>query len=102
GFEQLHWYNFVLRLNLSEEHVSIEELNELKEMGVIPTDADFLEYRLMFNIFNGDELMDVSDFSEIHAQMRIKKQKAWVECLEMIMGVQNGRYSKAMAAPILV
>ncbi|UKN01258.1 CAP domain-containing protein [Paracrocinitomix mangrovi] len=102
GFEKLHWYNFVLRLNLNEENVNIDELNHLKDVGAIPTDADFLEYRLMFNVFNGDELMDVSDFSQIHDEIRVKRQKAWIECLELIMGVQNHRYSDAMVVPILV
>ena len=102
GYEKIHWYSFVLRLNLEETKVTAEELNHLKEMGAIPTDGDFLEYRLMFNVFNFDENIDVDDFGDVHAAMRSKKQKAWVECLELIMGVENFRYSDAMAAPILV
>lgn len=102
AYAKLHWYDFVLRLNLEQAQVTEEELNHLYEIGAIPTDADYLEYRLMFNIFNGNEAINVKDFGEIHNEIRRKRQKAWVECLELIMGVENGRYSDAMVVPILV
>lgn len=102
GYEKLHWYNFTVKLNLDKHKVTTEELDHLKEIGAIPSDGAFLEYRLMFNIFNGDEAINVDDFSDVHSGMRGKRQKAWVECLELIMGVQNFRYSDAMVVPILV
>jgi len=101
-FAKLHWYKFVAELNLTGEPVTGEKLNYLKEIGAIPTTADYLEYRLIFNIFNGDELIDVTDFGEVLVDVKQKKQKAWIECLELISGVQNGRYSDKMVVPILL
>ncbi|MEX1002909.1 MAG: CAP domain-containing protein [Crocinitomicaceae bacterium] len=102
-YKKLHWYDFVFRLTMDTSYkVTAAELNQLKEVGAIPTTADYLEYRLLFNVFNGNETIDVSDFGEIFSEMRVKRQKAWVECLELISGVQNYRYSQQMAVPILV
>jgi len=101
-YAKLKWYEFVLRLNLKKEKITYETLDHLVKIGAIPTDADFLEYRLMFNIFNRDEAINVDDFSEIHDEVRGKRQKAWIECLELIMGVENFRYSDKMAVPILL
>lgn len=101
-YAKLNWYDFVLRLSVENERVTEEKLSQLKEIGAIASDADYLEYRLLFNIFNGDEAIDVSDFAEVHSTIRRKRQKAWIECLELIMGVENMRYSDAMAAPILL
>jgi Cysteine-rich secretory protein family len=102
AFAKLNWYDFVLRLSLENEEVTLEKLNHLKDIEAIPTDADFLEFRLMFNIFNANEAIEVDDFGDVHGTIRRKKQKAWVECLELIMGVENFRYSDAMVVPILV
>jgi hypothetical protein len=101
-FAKLHWYKFILELTISDEPVTAEKLNYLKEIGAIPTTADFLEYRLLFNIFNGNEAIDVTDFGEILPDIKGKKQKAWIECLELISGVQNFRYSDKMVVPILL
>jgi len=101
-FARLNWYKFILELNLTGEEVTAEKLNYLKDIGAIPTTADFLEYRLLFNIFNGNEAIDVTDFGEILPELKSKKQKAWIECLELISGVQNQRYSDKMVVPILL
>ena len=101
-FAKLNWYRFLVELNVSDEPVTAEKLNYLKDIGAIPTTADYLEYRLMFNIFNGNELIDVSDFGEVSVEIRQKRQKAWVESLELISGVENSRYSDQMVAPILL
>jgi len=101
-FAKLHWYKFILELNVAPETVTEEKLNELKKLGAIPVTGDYLEYRLLFNIFNGNENIDVSDFGEIQPELKSKKQKAWIECLDMISGVQNNRYSDKMAVPILL
>lgn len=102
-FAKLHWYDFILRLNVIEEYeATAETLNKLKGLGAIPTDADYLEYRLLFNIFNRNEAIDVSDFGDIFPEVRRKRQKAWIECLELISGVENFRYDPSMAVPILV
>lgn len=101
-FADVHWYHFILELNFLEEPVTAEKLNRLKELKAIPTDADFLEYRILFNVFNRDEAIDVSDFGDIIGEIKSKKQKAWIECLELISGVQSGRYSPHLVAPILL
>lgn len=98
----LNWYNFILQLNLTDMRVEADLLNHLKDIGAIPTTADYLEYRILFNIFNNDEAIDVSDFGEILPEIKSKKQKAWIECLELISGVQTGRYSDQMVAPMLL
>ena len=100
-FSKLHWYQFIAELNLTDVIVTEEKLNYLKSIGAIPTTADYLEYRLLFNIFNHNEIIDVSDFGEVANDIRQKRQKAWVECLELISGVENGRYSDKMVTPIL-
>lgn len=102
AFNKLNWYDFIFKLNVEDKPVDFETLNQLADIGAIESDASFLEYRLMFNIFNDNEAIDVSDFGEVHAQIRAKRQKAWIECLELIMGVQNLRYSDKMAVPILL
>lgn len=102
AYSKIHWYDFVYRLNVSNDTIDYEQLNRLYEIGAIPTDADFLEYRLMFNIFNGNEVIKVDDFATIFGTVRAKRQKAWIECLELISGVQNYRYSDKMVAPILL
>ena len=102
AFAKLNWYDFVLRLSVDNEPVAEEKLTHLMDIEAIPRDWEFLEYRLMFNIFNGNENINVDDFAEVHSEIRVKRQKAWVEALELIMGVENFRYSDAMAAPILV
>ncbi len=101
-FGKLNWYDFIFRLNVEDKAVDYEQLNRFAKIGAIESDASFLEYRLMFNIFNDNEAIDVADFGEVHAQIRGKRQKAWIECLELIMGVQNLRYSDKMAVPILL
>jgi hypothetical protein len=101
-YGKLHWYEFILRLNLVDEKVDLERLSELVDNGAIPSSAEFLEYRLMFNIFNGTERISIDDFGEVFPQIRAKRDRAWVECLELISGVQNYRYSDKMVAPILL
>lgn len=101
-FAKLHWYQFILELNLTGSEVTAEKLNYLRDIGAIPTTGDYLEYRLMFNIFNGNEAIDVSDFGELVPELKSKKQVAWIECLELISGVENYRYSDKMVVPILL
>lgn len=102
SYALLHWYKFILELNITHEPVTADKLNYLHDIHAIPTTADFLEYRILFNIFNGNEDIDVSDFGVIIAETKSKKQKAWIECLDLISGVQNGRYSDKMAVPLLL
>lgn len=101
-FAKLHWYHFILELNLTDEPVTAEKLNYLKSVRAIPTNGDYLEYRLLFNIFNGNEDIDVDDFGEVLIDIKSKKQVAWIECLELISGVENQRYSDQMVVPILL
>ena len=101
-FARLHWYKFIVELNLVNETITEKKLNYLKEIGAIPNSSDYLEYRLLFNIFNSNDMIDVADFGEVSVEVRQKKQKAWIECLELISGVQSGRYSDKMVVPILL
>jgi uncharacterized protein YkwD len=101
-FNKLMWYDFVLRLNVEDEEVDYETLEALADKGAIPSSVEFLEYRLMFNIFNKNEAIKVDDFGEVHGTIRGKRHKSWIECLELISGVQNYRYSDEMVAPILL
>lgn len=101
-FGEIHWYAFILRLNLSDRPVSAKELNELKRKKAIPTDGDYLELRLMFNIVSNSSSIDVSDYDTIQASIRSSKQQAWIESLKLIMEVQNFRRSPQQAAPIIL
>ncbi len=90
-YSKLHWYQFLLELAATNLVVDSKRLNELKELGAIQSDATYLEYRLLFNLFNRNEDIDVSDLGEVLNTVRAKKQKAWIESLALISAVENGR-----------
>ncbi len=102
GFGKMHWDYFVYELNVSSPEVNAERLNKLKKMGAISEDTKYLEYRLMFNIFNRNDKIDVSDFGEMIAATRRKRTIAWLETLDYISGVINSRYDAQMVAPLIV
>ena len=79
----------MLDLYFDPTNVTAKKLNELMDKGAIRSDADYLEYRLMFNIFNGNKAIDVHDADTVLTTIRAKKQKAWIETLLMIQAVQN-------------
>lgn len=102
NYAQLHWYKFLFVLAVDSPVVDAEKLNELKEVGAIPGNAEYLEYRLLFNLFNGNEAIDVSDKEEILAGVRAKRQKAWIESLALISDVENFRVAPDAAVPVLL
>lgn len=100
-FSQLNWYYFVFELNVKEENVTAERLNELFDIGAIKSDEEYLEYRLLFNIFNGNNAIKTDDFGEVLATVKRKRTLAWLEVLEFISGVQNYRYDSQMVGPMI-
>lgn len=90
-YAKLHWYQFLLDLRLHNSPVTEDQLKFLMEVGAIASDAAFLEYALMFNLFNRDESIPIENAAEILAGMRNKRQKAWVETLELVHEVENLR-----------
>lgn len=91
-YAKLHWYQFLLELATDPgTRVDGQRLKELREVGAIENDAAYLEYRLLFNLFAGNEAIDVSDAAEIVNGIRSKKQKAWIESLLLISDVENFR-----------
>ncbi len=91
GYAKLNWYQFLFELSTNELVVNAERLNELRTIGAIESDGDYLEFRLLFNLFNENEAIDVSDLSVVLAAVRDKKQKAWIESLAIITEVENYR-----------
>ncbi len=102
SYKQMHWDKFVYELNVTNEKVTAEKLNQLKKVGAIPDETTFLEYRLLFNIFNRDNAINVNDFIEVLSETRGKRTMAWLEVLDYISGVITGRYEAAMVAPLIV
>lgn len=102
GFNKLIWDYFVYELNVTNTKVTAKKLNELKDVGAIESSIDYLEYRLLFNIFNRSNAIDVDDFSEVLSTTRRKRTIAWLEVLDYISGVINYRYEAEMVAPLIV
>lgn len=90
-YAKLHWYQFLLDLRLNNPLVTEDRLKELMEIGTIQTDADFLEYALMFNLFNQDEAIEIEKADEIIAGTRDKRKMAWLQTLYMVHEVENLR-----------
>jgi len=101
-FKDLNWNYFVYRLNIDNQKITHVDLNNLFKIGAIKNKAKFLEYRLMFNVFNNSNAINTSDFSEVLKSVSSKKQIAWLETLDLVSGVQTKRYSSQMAAPLIV
>lgn len=94
AYSKLHWYQFMFDLATDSTMIDSERLKKLRLIGAIPNDAAYLEYRLLFNLFNKNEEIDVSDMSVVIAAIRDKKQKAWIESLVIINEVENARMSR--------
>lgn len=101
-FGQLNWEHFIYQLNVTNTVVTAEKLNELKNIGAIETTLKYLEYRLMFNIFNRNNAINVDDFYDVIGSTKRKRTIAWLEVLDYISGVINYRYEKDMVAPLIV
>lgn len=102
AYSKLHWYQFLLELAATDLVVDSKRLNELKELGAIANDAIYLEYRLLFNLFNGNEGIDVSDMDAVLNTIRAKRQKAWIESLALILAVEHGRAAPDAATATLL
>lgn len=90
-YAKLHWYQFLLDLKLNNSKVTEERLNELQEIGAITSDADYLEFAIMFNLFNQDEGIKIDKAEEILASIRDQRKKAWLETLLLVHEVENFR-----------
>jgi len=101
AFKTINWNYFVFELNVTNHKVDYEKLNDLLKIGAIKSTDQFLEYRLLFNIFNSNTAIKVDDFGETLPKVKRKQMRAWLEILELISGVQNYRYQPQMAQPII-
>ncbi|WP_070137870.1 CAP domain-containing protein [Crocinitomix algicola] len=88
-FQKLIYYQFVLGLHLNQKTVISEDLNRLKKVGAIKSDAMYLEYALLFNLFNQNNNIKYGNKQAILANERAKRQVGWIECLHMIHAVEN-------------
>jgi len=100
-YGSLNWYHFIFELNVTNIVVTAKKLDKLYDLGAIPTNAEFLEYRLLFNIFNKNNAINTDDFGDVIQTVRRDKTVAWLEVLELISGVQNYRYDPQMAGPLI-
>lgn len=102
SYGTLHWYKFLMELAVGVAEVNSQRLNELKEVGAIQSNLDDLEFRLLFNLFNENQALDISDYQAVIEKSRSKKQVAWVECLDLISKVENYQITSDSATlPIL-
>ena len=91
AYAKLNWYQFLFELATTDLQVDAERLNELRTIGAIESDGDYLEFRLLFNLFNENEAIDISDLSIVLESVRDKRQKAWIQCLAIVNEVENYR-----------
>ncbi|MCG8576299.1 MAG: CAP domain-containing protein [Flavobacteriales bacterium] len=98
----LHWYDFILRLNFDDSPVMSNELNELKKKKAVPTNGDYLEYRMLFNLFNGGNYLEVDDYDTVLTEVRSKKQVAWLQSLRLILEVESYQIPSNQAVPDLL
>ena len=98
----INWDYFVFELFADNVEVDYERLNELYDIGAIPTSEQYMEYRLLFNLFNDNEQINVRDFPRLIKNVNSKRDYAWLQTLEMISGVQNYRYDLSDKGPIVV
>jgi len=91
AYAKLNWYQFLFQLSTSDLIVDADRLNELRKIGAIASDGNYLEYRLLFNLFNENEAIKVDDAETVLEAVRDKKQKAWIESLIIINEVENFR-----------
>jgi hypothetical protein len=101
-YKDLNWNYFIYQLNMSDKKISEADLNYLFKNGAIKNKTEFLEYRLMFNIFNNSNAINTSDFSDVVVGLSKETQLAWLQTLDLISGVQTTRYSPQMATPKIV
>ncbi len=100
--KDLCWDYFVFTLHSSNQITNFEILNDLFEIGAIPSSNTFLEYRLLFNLFNDNEAIKINDFARKINNIKSAREKGWLETLELISGIQNFRYSIDTKAPVIV
>ncbi len=101
-YSRLHWYKFLFNLAVDQNSVNAEKLNQLNKLGAISSDANYLEYRLLFNLFNRNNAIDVSDSEQIIENIREKKLRAWIESLLLITQVENFQTSSDAVTPLLL
>ena len=101
-FKDFNWNYFVYKLNVSNHKVSQENLKDLLKSGAIKDNVEFLEYRLMFNIFYNSNAINTSDFADVLKSVSSKKQIAWLKTLDLVSGVQTQRYSTQQSAALIV
>lgn len=84
SFSELIWEQFVFNLKLYKIEVTAEKLNDLCAVGAIPTEWNYLEYRLMFNLFYDQEICNTSDFENVQTSVKSKNTKNWLSALQLI------------------
>lgn len=92
-FNKLNWNYFVYELNVENKKIGNTDLKKLLNNGAIKDDVKFLEYRLMFNIFNNSNSINTSDFPTVLTSVKNKKYKAWLNTLYLISNVQAKQLS---------
>lgn len=90
NFSQMLWEQFVLDIKLNHTPVTAQKLNALKALGAIPNNLQYLEYRLLFNLFNESEECHIDDFDAIYEQVTSKKSQKWLMALYLIHDYEFG------------
>lgn len=101
-YAKLHWYDFLFDLAVSTAEITGERLSELQKLGAITSDAQLVEYSLLFNLFYQNQAIKIENQNEIIAGLRDKRQKGWIETLAIIDSVETGQMTPNKAAPMIV
>lgn len=102
NFGSMKWDEKVFMFNVVPDYeLSPEELKELKSYnswaGKLENE---LEYQFIFNLFYGHHNFDVDfeTFDETLEQVKSKRTKAWLKSLELIYGVESGKFGRDSCA----
>lgn len=80
----LKWDLFVLNQKVTHHIATPSELKELYDLGAIKNKVKYLEYKLMYNLFQQNNEFDISDFNAVYESVKTKKTQNWLLALKII------------------
>ena len=101
-WKNIHWEQFVLDLKVNKSVVSAERLNQLYKLGAIPSETDYLIYRLMFNLFYNEAVCQLDDYEAVYSKIKSKNVKNWVYSLYLIHEYESGRITTNLGPQLSV
>ncbi|MFD1552287.1 hypothetical protein DNU06_11360 [Putridiphycobacter roseus] len=81
---EMMWDQLVLKQKVKHDPITPIELKKIYDFGGIKDEVTYLEYRLMYNLFQDNNAFDVSDFDKVYAGLKVKKTQNWLQALKII------------------